>query len=203
MNQFKNYRAITTFLGFVVVVIAALLVNPSVRPVQCSQDDPQCKVLKERITKPRDNRDKNRRGYYCEQMKDRNCSEYKALCEDDTDSSVEGTWSVRCCHKDSNDSQPRHIQTFVITKLTDGYKVWFKDDDPKNDDSAEFTGDDVTLNRKNLKAPEPDKQTTQTWTGKLVKGSDGKLRIEGKITGAGMPWLQQNGFDTRFVATKQ
>ena len=96
MNKFKNYRAITTFVSFVLVVIAVFLVSSLVRPVQCSQDDPQCQFLKEKIKNPRDNREKNNHNFYCNEMQRLKCSEYASLCGDPPDSSPEatalGTW---------------------------------------------------------------------------------------------------------------
>src|SRR5947199_7136266 len=83
MNKFPFHRTVIGLLSFVLITLAALFIIPSVRPAQCSQDDPQCEVLKERITKPRNDRERNNRNYYCAAMKDRNCSEYKNLCEDE------------------------------------------------------------------------------------------------------------------------
>lgn len=79
-NRLKNYRVVAELAIITLVMIGLLVAVPSTRPVYCSNDDPQCEVLKERITKPRNDEDKKRRNYFCEQMKDRKCSEYENLC---------------------------------------------------------------------------------------------------------------------------
>ena len=79
-NKFNNYRVVAALASIPLLMLGLLLVSPSTPPVYCSNDDPQCEVLKDRITKPRNDEDKKRRYYFCEQMKDRKCSEYENLC---------------------------------------------------------------------------------------------------------------------------
>lgn len=81
MHKFKFLRLIIGLLSLVVIAVAALFIIPSARPARCSPEAPQCASLKEKITKPRNGHEKNRRSYYCDQMKKRGCSEYKTICE--------------------------------------------------------------------------------------------------------------------------
>jgi hypothetical protein len=63
---FRTNRA-AWLASFGITLWTALLFISSTRPAQCSQQDPQCEALKERITKPRNAEEKNKRNYYCEQ----------------------------------------------------------------------------------------------------------------------------------------
>jgi hypothetical protein len=93
--MFRINRA-TWLMGLSIIICASLLFISSTRPAECSQQDPQCEVLKERITKPRNAEEKNKRNYYCEQMKDRKCSQYENLCQSDSGrkslDDFAGTW---------------------------------------------------------------------------------------------------------------
>jgi hypothetical protein len=74
--MFRQNRPIRLiYLG--VVLTASFLFAPF--PAN-GQQDAQCEVLKERITKPQNDEQRDKRSYYCDEMRRRNCAEVESLC---------------------------------------------------------------------------------------------------------------------------
>jgi hypothetical protein len=169
MNKFKFPRMVIGLLSLLVIAVAALFIIPSANPAQCSPDNSLCALLKEKITKPRNAQEKNKRSYYCGQMKRRSCSEYKTVCENASSSpstpDLRGEWV-------SSDwgeiiimgSEPSYTGTYTGPNYVKGvegnfafakkngagtYKGTWNDPDGKHKgtlDKIEFSSDGFTLN---------------------------------------------------------
>lgn len=116
---------------------------------------------------------------------------------------IEGKWTFVANKKDGS---WKHSGDFNIIEFNDGYKVVFHsdNDNPKNVNQVSINGDGIVLDRNLSPFKDPnDGMSSQTWSGRLSEDDNGKLRIRGTITGAGMPLVLKMGYDTRFIATKQ
>jgi hypothetical protein len=124
---------------------------------------------------------------------------------------LEGTWT-NVHVKLKADGGWRHSGTFTITKFEggDGLQVRFHGngggDDPKAENKVKFAGGTVTMDR-SIAPPfvDPDtkaQENSQTWTGTVTQDDNGKWKMEGKISGAGMNWHIRHGDEAIFQATK-
>jgi len=172
MKKIRYQRPIFVIAVFAATLTVSLLIAPTWHPAQCSPQDQQCEVLKERISKPRNNIERNKRGYYCEQMKDRGCPEYKALCEDSTGTTSACGLGVRWDESEAGwkGSWARRgdTNTFDATWTKGGEKV-----------TATLT---ITINGNAVTVERPNASDSNdcTYTGTI--GPDGKTIKDGTYT---------------------